>query len=79
MIDESKAPSVEAALVKSIGTRFEQSVVSVLAELAEEQLSESPSEALRELWRTAVLSSPSWTIRGGTSEVLVGIINKALQ
>jgi alkylation response protein AidB-like acyl-CoA dehydrogenase len=79
MVDEGKSPGAEAALVKSLGTRFEQSVVALLADLADARLSESPSGALRRLWRTAVLTSPSWTIRGGTSEVLTGIIAKALR
>jgi alkylation response protein AidB-like acyl-CoA dehydrogenase len=78
MIDEGRSPSAEAALVKSMGTRFEQSVVAVLAELADDRMSASPNSTLRRLWSAAVLASPSWTIRGGTSEVLVGIITKAL-
>jgi alkylation response protein AidB-like acyl-CoA dehydrogenase len=78
MIDEGRSPSIEAALVKSMGTRFEQSVVAVLAELADDRMSASPNSTLRRLWSAAVLASPSWTIRGGTSEVLVGIIAKAL-
>jgi alkylation response protein AidB-like acyl-CoA dehydrogenase len=78
MIDDGRSPSVEAALVKSMGTRFEQSVVGVLAELAEDRMSASSNSTLRRLWSAAVLASPSWTIRGGTSEVLVGIITKAL-
>jgi alkylation response protein AidB-like acyl-CoA dehydrogenase len=78
MIDEGRSPSAEAALVKSMGTRFEQSVVAVLAELADDRMSASPNSTLRRLWSAAVLASPSWTIRGGTSEVLVGSIAKAL-
>lgn len=78
MIDDGRSPSAEAALVKSMGTRFEQSVVAVLAEFADDRMSTSSSSTLRRLWKAAVLASPSWTIRGGTSEVLVGIITKAL-
>lgn len=78
MIDDGRSPSAEAALLKSMGTRFEQSVVAVLAELADDRMSTSSSSTLRRLWKAAVLASPSWTIRGGTSEVLVGIITKAL-
>jgi alkylation response protein AidB-like acyl-CoA dehydrogenase len=78
MVDDGRSPGVEAALVKSLGTRFEQSVVSMLAELADDLIDSSPDSRLRRLWRAAVLTSPSWTIRGGTSEVLVGIITKAL-
>jgi alkylation response protein AidB-like acyl-CoA dehydrogenase len=77
MIDEGRAPSAEAALVKSMGTRFEQDVVATLFDLADERL-RTANPSLRELWRSAVVCSPSWTIRGGTSEVLVGIIAKAL-
>jgi hypothetical protein len=46
--------------------------------LADDRMSASPNSTLRRLWSAAVLASPSWTIRGGTSEVLVGIIAKAL-
>jgi 3-oxocholest-4-en-26-oyl-CoA dehydrogenase alpha subunit len=79
MIDDGRAPSEEAALVKSIGTRFEQDVVAILSDLAGERLRTSASPAVRALWRAAVVCSPSWSIRGGTSEVLVGIIAKALK
>jgi alkylation response protein AidB-like acyl-CoA dehydrogenase len=78
MVDEGRSPGAEAALTKSIGTRFEQSVVSLLAELADGRMRTSSNATLRRLWRAAVISAPSWSIRGGTSEVLVGIIAKAL-
>jgi Acyl-CoA dehydrogenase, C-terminal domain len=66
-----------AALVKDLGTRFEQDSVEVAAELLD-HLDKAPADAqrLRGLLATARVHSPLFTLRGGTNEVLRGVVAK---
>jgi len=82
-IDAGGTPAAEAALIKEMGTRFEQDVVSALRELLDGELicslepAHTPS-LFERLLRRAVLESPSFTIRGGTNEVLRSVAAKGL-
>jgi len=73
-----ESPVVEAALVKDIGTEFEQAIPAQL----EAAISANPAQTLDpELYRTvAYLSqiSPTFSLRGGTREVLRGMIARGL-
>lgn len=73
-----ESPVVEAALVKDIGTEFEQAIPAQL----EAAISANPAQTLApELYRTvAYLSqiSPTFSLRGGTREVLRGMIARGL-
>ena len=82
-IDVGGTPAAEAALIKEMGTRFEQDVVSALRELLDRELvcglepAQAPS-LFERLLRRAALDSPSFTIRGGTNEVLRSVAVKGL-
>jgi alkylation response protein AidB-like acyl-CoA dehydrogenase len=79
MVDEGASPVTEAALVKEMACRFEQECVeTVVSHLgrAPDPASEDPYEALL---ATAVLVAPSWTIRGGTTEILRSVIMRGLR
>ncbi|HEU0190699.1 MAG TPA: acyl-CoA dehydrogenase family protein [Mycobacterium sp.] len=81
MIDTGQTPAAEAALIKEMGTRFEQDVVSELRELLDRELvlaSGQPAPLFERLLRRAVLEAPSFTIRGGTTEVLRSVAAKGL-
>lgn len=68
-----------AALVKDLGTRFEQDSVEVAADLIDVLDLRAPQTAtLRGLLVTARLHSPLFTLRGGTNEVLRGVVAKGL-
>jgi alkylation response protein AidB-like acyl-CoA dehydrogenase len=73
-----ESPVVEAALVKDIGTGFEQDIPALL----EAAIAANPGQAADpELYRTvAYLSqiSPTFSLRGGTREVLRGMIARGL-
>lgn len=73
-----ESPVVEAALVKDIGTEFEQAIPAQL----EAAISADPAQTIDpELYRTvAYLSqiSPTFSLRGGTREVLRGMIARGL-
>ena len=78
MIDGGEAPAVQSALVKEMGTRFEQDVLADVQRLvALEPIREADSLFERLLYE-AVLSSPSFTIRGGTNEILRSVASKGL-
>lgn len=77
-IDSGRQPMVEAALVKEIGTRFEQDVVDALLDVQAAQPSPDSTSLFQRLLSTAVLTGPAFTIRGGTLEVLRSIVAKGL-
>ncbi len=77
-IDQGGAPAVEASIVKDLGTSFEQEMVNLLRELSEEEPTlDSPSLAGR-LLAACILTGPSFTIRGGTNEILRTVASKGL-
>jgi acyl-CoA dehydrogenase len=69
-------PAVEAALVKDLGTQFEVDVIEAVRVMAGN--GSAASDQLRPMLDAALRSSPGFTIRGGTSEVLRGIVAKSL-
>jgi alkylation response protein AidB-like acyl-CoA dehydrogenase len=78
MIDNGQAPAIEAALVKSIGTCFEQDIVTGLAEILDDEDRATTGQQFQHIFARAILTSPSWTIRGGTSEVLRSIVARGM-
>jgi alkylation response protein AidB-like acyl-CoA dehydrogenase len=79
MIDEGRSPSVESALGKDLGTRFEQDLMARLQTLVEIEPSLGASSLFQRLLARAVLVAPSWTIRGGTNEILRSVIARGLR
>lgn len=78
-IDESEAPLIQAAVVKDLGTIFEQQVVATIRGLLELDPDPTSGEVFESLLAEATLISPSYTIRGGTTEVLRSVAAKALR
>ena len=79
LIDAGEAPVAESALVKELGTRFEQQVLDSVWRLLEPELDRASESALERLLAAAVLSAPSFTIRGGTNEILRSVAARALR
>lgn len=73
-----ESPIVEAALVKELGTTLEQSISAAIADdLFAREASEVPLELLRTLnYVTEV--APSYSLRGGTRDILRGMIARGL-
>ena len=78
MIDDGKAPSVESALVKEMGTRFEQDVLQRVLDLVDLEPSPQSASLFERLLSAAILTGPSFTIRGGTIEILRSVASKGL-
>jgi alkylation response protein AidB-like acyl-CoA dehydrogenase len=77
-LGRGQAPAVEAALVKDLGTRFEGRVIELARRLHPgEPDPDSPGDLTRHLAH-AVTHSPGFTLRGGTNEILRGIVAKSL-
>jgi acyl-CoA dehydrogenase len=80
MIENGGTPNIEAAIVKDLGTKFEQEVVRVVRNLTSvERLLERENIALlKALLTHSQLWAPAFTIRGGTNEILRGIIARGI-
>jgi alkylation response protein AidB-like acyl-CoA dehydrogenase len=78
-IDRGEAPAVESSLVKEMGTRFEQDVLTAVLAYADEAPDLLDDSIFGRLLTTAALTQPSFTIRGGTNEVLRSVAAKGLR
>ena len=72
------APAVQAALVKDLGTRFENRVIDVARRIADVEPDPDSGGPLTRLLAEAVLLAPAFTLRGGTSEILRGVVARAV-
>ncbi|MFC7610890.1 acyl-CoA dehydrogenase family protein [Teichococcus aestuarii] len=73
-----ESPVVEAALVKDLGTEFEQAVPALLEDrLGADPAREPPAALLRALAYTSAMA-PSYSLRGGTREILRGMIARGM-
>jgi alkylation response protein AidB-like acyl-CoA dehydrogenase len=71
-MDDGRAPVAEAAALKLLGTRFEVEVIEAVRTMAGGVI--APESPLAHLWSDALLASPGFSIRGGTTEVLATIL-----
>lgn len=75
-LHHGKVPEVPAAMVKDLGTRFENKVINVArAVVTDPHLA---PERYQRLLRESVLHAPGFTLRGGTNEILRGIVARRL-
>ncbi|MFG3022417.1 acyl-CoA dehydrogenase family protein [Streptomyces sp. NPDC048254] len=77
-LDAGENAAVDAALVKEMGTRFEQDVLAAIERLADLEPSPQSASLFERLLVTSVLAAPSYTLRGGTTEVLRSVVMKGL-
>ena len=66
-----------AALVKDLGTRFEQALVETLRITSAREPDEAGDDLARQLAQ-AITVSPNFTLRGGTNEILRSIVARDL-
>jgi acyl-CoA dehydrogenase len=69
---------VNAALVKDVGTRFEQSSIEAIRRALGREPDPSGDDRISLLLAQAVAASPTTTLRGGTTEILRGIVAREL-
>lgn len=79
LVERGESPAVEAALVKDVGTAFERELPEVARRLVPVEPSvDDDADAFSEAMAQVLLHAPSFTIRGGTPEVLRGMIARGL-
>jgi hypothetical protein len=77
-LGRGEAPATRAALVKDLGTRFEQWSVEAIRRVARREPDPEAGDRIQVLLAEAVVASPMVTLRGGTSEILRGIVARDL-
>ena len=78
MLQNGESPETQAAFVKELGNKFEKMMVETLREFSNIiPLYEWPSQ-LQSLFEDATLRIPSNSLRGGTTEIMRGIIARQL-
>jgi alkylation response protein AidB-like acyl-CoA dehydrogenase len=77
-LERGESPTVAAALVKDLGSRFERKVVDSARRLAPVPLDAASTDEYTRLLTEAVLRGPDGTLRGGTNEILRGIVGREL-
>jgi len=76
---EGHSPVNEAALVKDLGTRFEQESVELAADLFSYVDADTPGrDQVATLLEVGRLHAPLFTLRGGTNEVLRGVVARGM-
>jgi hypothetical protein len=77
-LEAGESPVIEASLIKDLGTRFEQDVPLAVGEDLSANPEEGVSSALHRTLVYTTLIAPSFSLRGGTREILRGIIARGL-
>jgi alkylation response protein AidB-like acyl-CoA dehydrogenase len=77
-LDRGELPNIPAALVKDVGTTFEGDVIEEIRRVVEVTPSLSSPDPLARALAEAQLHAPGYTLRGGTNEILRGIVARGL-
>ena len=77
-LESGQAPELAAAVVKELGTRYENEVIDVARLLVATPPDPGAEAGFARLLADAVLHAPGFTLRGGTNEVLRGIVARGL-
>jgi len=73
-----ESPVVHAALVKDLGTTFEQMIPAAISSSLASDPDGMPSDGLLRTLAYTVGMSPSFSLRGGTREILRGMIARGI-
>jgi acyl-CoA dehydrogenase len=77
-LGRGETPNVESAVVKDVGTQFEGKIVGLVRASAGVAPDLHSDDELARLLAEAVLHSPDRTLRGGSNEILRGIVAREL-
>ena len=77
-LSRGENPSLEAAIVKDLGACFEQKLPPMVQAVLGEDVACDKDSSLYEVMSYLLRASPSFSLRGGTREILRGIIAKGL-
>jgi acyl-CoA dehydrogenase len=77
-LESGQAPELAAAVVKDLGTRYENEVIDMARLLVSIPPDPGAEGGYARLLADAVLHAPGFTLRGGTNEVLRGIVARGM-
>ena len=78
MLQEKQDAGLQAAIVKDVGALFEQSLPDIARELFDCEPDPRATNGYAAVLANIVHNAPSWSLRGGTREILRGIIARGL-
>jgi alkylation response protein AidB-like acyl-CoA dehydrogenase len=77
-LDRGELPNLPAALVKDVGTTFEGDLIEEIRRVTDVGASLDSPDPLGQALAAAQLHQPGYTLRGGTNEILKGIVARGL-
>ncbi|WP_454019916.1 acyl-CoA dehydrogenase family protein [Azospirillum sp. Marseille-Q6669] len=78
MLQNGENPALQAALVKDLGAIFEQEIPDIARQLVDAEPSQWSTRDFSAVLAHTILNVPSFSLRGGTREILRGIIARGL-
>ena len=78
MLQAGADPALQAAVVKDLGTLLEQEIPELARQLVACEPATESTQAFSAVLAHAILHAPSFSIRGGTREILRGMIARGL-
>ncbi|MDE2362844.1 MAG: acyl-CoA dehydrogenase family protein [Hyphomicrobiales bacterium] len=78
MLQRGEDPATHAAVVKELGTSLEQEMVEVMRLLIDAEPDGSSNNPYIAVLAHTIMSAPSFSLRGGTREILRGMIARGL-
>jgi hypothetical protein len=78
MLQNGENPALQAALVKDLGALVEQELPEIARQLVDQEPDETSTQAFAAVLAHTMMHAPSFSLRGGTREILRGIIARGL-
>jgi alkylation response protein AidB-like acyl-CoA dehydrogenase len=78
MVQAGQSPNVEAAIVKDLGTRYEQEIPEVARMVFRAEPDLNAADGYVAMLSRGLMNAPRLSIQGGTREILRGIIARGL-
>lgn len=78
-LNRGELPNLDASVVKMVGTTFEREIPEIARNLVDRGSVQGPDrERFQEAFEHIVLRAPSFTLRGGTHQILLGMIARGM-
>jgi alkylation response protein AidB-like acyl-CoA dehydrogenase len=78
MLQNGENPALQAALVKDLGAQVEQEIPEIARQLVHQEPDAESTQAFSAVLAHTMMHAPSFSLRGGTREILRGIIARGL-
>ncbi len=78
MLERGENPSLQASLVKDLGTQLEQDIPEIARQLVAIEAAPGSADPYAAVLAHTLMVAPAFSLRGGTREILRGIIARGL-